>query len=169
MTAAERGTLTHRALSLMPLDALRTAEDIPMVIREALEAMQKRGLFTEEELHIISVGAISGYFTSKIGRRMLQSGNVRREWAFNLRLTGQQALLLQGVIDCAFEENGAWVLVDYKTDRVDDEQTLVNRYAEQLAWYARALTEITGKPVKERYLYALRVGKAIAVPEIDAK
>lgn len=169
MTAAGRGTLTHRALSLMPLDALRTAEDIPMVIREALEMMQKRGLFTEEELHIISVGAISGYFTSEIGRRMLQSGNVRREWAFNLRLTGQQALLLQGVIDCAFEENGTWVLVDYKTDRVDDEQTLVNRYAEQLAWYARALAEITGKPVKERYLYALRVGKAIAVPEIDAK
>ena len=67
MTAAERGTLTHRALSLMPLDALRTAEDIPTVIREALEAMQKRGLFTEEELHIISVGAISGYFTSEIG------------------------------------------------------------------------------------------------------
>ena len=116
MTAAERGTLTHRALSLMPLDALRVADDIPTVIREALEAMQKRGLFTEEELHIISVGAISGYFTSEIGRRMLQSGNVRREWAFNLRLTGQQALLLQGVIDCAFEENGAWVLVDYKTD-----------------------------------------------------
>ena len=110
MTAAERGTLTHRALSLMPLDALRVAEDIPMLIRESLEAMQKRGLFTEEELHIISVGAISGYFTSEIGRRMLQSGNVRREWAFNLRLTGQQALLLQGVIDCAFEENGAWVL-----------------------------------------------------------
>lgn len=169
MTAAERGTLTHRALSLMPLDALRAADNIPTVIREALAAMQKRGLFTEEELHIISVSAISGYFTSKIGRRMLQSGNVRREWAFNLRLTGQQALLLQGVIDCAFEENGAWVLVDYKTDRMDDEQTLVNRYAEQLAWYARALAEITGKPVKERYLYALRVGKAIAVPEIDAK
>lgn len=37
MTAAERGTLTHRALSLMPLDALRTADDIPTVIREALE------------------------------------------------------------------------------------------------------------------------------------
>lgn len=169
MTAAERGTLTHRALSLMPLDALRAADDIPRVIREALAAMQKRGLFTVDELHIISVGAISGYFTSEIGRRMLQSGNVRREWAFNLRLTGKQARLLQGVIDCAFEENGAWVLVDYKTDRVDDEQTLVNRYAEQLAWYARALAKITGKPVKERYLYALRVGKAIAVPEIDAK
>ena len=128
-----------------------------------------RVIKNDKELHIISVSAISGYFTSEIGRRMLQSGNVRREWAFNLRLTGQQALLLRGVIDCAFEENGAWVLVDYKTDRVDDEQTLVNRYAEQLAWYARALTEITGKPVKERYLYALRVGKAIAVPEIDAK
>ena len=169
MTAAERGTLTHRALSLMPLDAMRVAEDVPAAIREALQAMQKRGLFTVDELRVIDVRAISGYFTSEIGRRMLQSGNVRREWAFNLRLMGQQAMLLQGVIDCAFEENGAWVLVDYKTDRVDDEQALVDRYAEQLAWYARALVEITGKPVKERYLYALRVGKAIAVPEIDAK
>ena len=69
--------------------------------------MQKRELVTEEVRQTISVSAISGYFTSEIGRRMLQSGNVRREWAFNLRLTGQQALLLQGVIDCAFEENGA--------------------------------------------------------------
>lgn len=169
MTAAERGTLTHRALSLMPLDALRTAADVPGAIREALQGMQSRGIFTEDELRVINVRAISGYFASKLGRRMLQSGNVRREWAFNLRLTGQQALLLQGVIDCAFEENGAWVLVDYKTDRADDEQTLVNRYAEQLAWYARALTEITGKPVKERYLYALSVGKAIPVPNLDAK
>lgn len=167
MTAAERGTLTHRALSLMPLDALRTAQDRPAAIREALQAMQARGIFTPEELRAIDVRSISGYFTSALGERMLQSDNVRREWAFNLRLTGQQAMLLQGVIDCAFEENGAWVLVDYKTDRVDDAQALVARYAEQVAWYARALTEITGKSVRERWLYALRAGEALAVPEIS--
>lgn len=167
MTAAERGTLTHRALSLMPLDTLRTAQDRSAAIREALQAMQARGVFTQEELRAIDVRTISSYFASTLGNRMLQSDHVRREWAFNLRLTGEQAMLLQGVIDCAFEENGAWVLVDYKTDRVDDAQALVARYAEQVAWYARALTEITGKPVRERWLYALRAEEALAVPEIS--
>ena len=169
MTAAERGTLTHRALSLMPLDLLRTAQDVQGTVGEALAGMQTRGIFTAEELRVIDSHAISEYFTSALGKRMLQSGNVRREWAFNLRLTDQQALLLQGVIDCAFEEDGAWVLVDYKTDRADDVQALIARYTEQLAWYARALTEITGKPVRERWLYALSAGKALAVPALAAR
>ena len=120
-----------------------------------------RVIKNDKELHIISVGAISGYFTSKIGRRMLQSGNVRREWAFNLRLTGKQALLLQGVIDCAFEENGAWVLVDYKTDA--DAAGAIERHRPQLALYAQALAGITGRPVRERVLYLVRAGMGYQV------
>ena len=57
-------------------------------------------------------------------------------------------LLLQGVIDCAFLENGAWHVLDYKTDRVTDEDAFVARHRMQLAWYARALREISGVPVK---------------------
>ena len=127
-------------------------------------------MVSENELAAVKPYLLVRLFASPLGVRMLAAQELHREWAFTYRReTETGAQLLQGVIDCCFIERGAWVLVDYKTDRVDDEQTLVNRYAEQLAWYARALTEITGKSVKERYLYALRVGKAIAVPEIDAK
>ena len=93
---------------------------------------------------------------------MLQSQQVRREWSFNLRMEGDT--LLQGVIDCAFLEDGGWVLLDYKTDRIDDEEAFIQRYAMQLEWYARALEKITGNPVKEMWLYALGKAKAYSVP-----
>ena len=72
----------------------------------------------------------------------------------------KQGTLLQGVIDCAFMENGAWVLVDYKTDRIADEDAFIQRYQLQLEWYARALEKITGLPVKEKYLYSITLNKA---------
>ena len=92
---------------------------------------------------------------------MLRSQNVRREWAFNLMIEG--GTLLQGVIDCAFQEDDGWVLVDYKTDRIADEAAFLQRYEGQIGWYARALETITGMPVKEKYLYSLSLGKIFAV------
>ena len=90
---------------------------------------------------------------------MLCSRTVRREWAFNL-VMDERGTLLQGVIDCAFQEDGAWVLVDYKTDRIEDEDAFLQRYQLQMDWYAKALQRITGLPVKEKYLYALGKAKA---------
>ena len=55
--------------------------------------------------------------------------------------------LVQGVIDCCFEERGGWVLLDYKTDG-GDVQEILARYREQITLYARALHEITGLPVR---------------------
>ena len=75
----------------------------------------------------------------------------------------QQGTLLQGVIDCAFLEDDQWVLVDYKTDRIQDEDAFIHRYEMQLAWYARALERITGKRVKERYLYSISKTKEYPV------
>ena len=52
--------------------------------------------------------------------------------------------------------------MDYKTDAVDGER-LRARYAEQMRWYARALAEITGAPVREALLFSLRRGEAYDV------
>ena len=94
-----------------------------------------------------------------------------REQPFNLEVEadsigyeGSGTMLVQGILDLAFLEDG-WVLVDYKTDRVTKE-TLAQTaqgYAVQLALYARALAEITGIPVKERYLYFLRMQECVKV------
>ena len=160
MTGAERGTLTHRALSLIPLDALREAERIDAAVKQALHDMAEREIFTYQELLVLDLCGIADYFRSDVGARMLRSNLVRREWSFNLVMDDAQGTLLQGVIDCAFLEDGQWVLVDYKTDHITDEDAFRERYAMQVAWYARALAKITGKPVKEAWLYAIGKRKA---------
>ncbi len=158
MTGAERGTAIHRVLSLIDLQAL--GGNISEGLWQELHRLQEQGCITQDEADVISHRSLTQFYQSPIAQRMLQSQQVRREWSFNLRMEGDT--LLQGVIDCAFLEDGGWVLLDYKTDRIDDEEAFIQRYAMQLEWYARALEKITGTPVKEMWLYAL--GKAKAVP-----
>ena len=166
LTGAERGTLVHRALSLIPLADVRGADDVYRAVHEAIHGMVEREIFTAQELLALNVRGVAGFFLSDIGRRMLQSDTVRREWGFNLVIDGEHGTLLQGVIDCAFREGDGWILVDYKTDRFDDEDAFRERYAMQLEWYARALERITGQPVKEMWLYAIRRSQAYLMPRI---
>lgn len=96
---------------------------------------------------------------------MLGSGRVVREMPFEVAVdaallpgsgaVGEQ-VLLQGIIDCFFYEDDGIVLVDYKTDRVKSEADIAkikDRYAPQLALYAAAIEQITGRKVKQKNLY----------------
>lgn len=74
-----------------------------------------------------------------------------------------ETVLIQGVIDVFFYENDELVLADYKTDKVSCKEELVLRYQDQLNYYQRALEQITGKRVKERYLYSFYLQEAIHV------
>ncbi len=165
MTGAERGTLMHRALSLMPLESLRNSGDLTQVVHRVLHELVEREVFTAQELLVLDLNGLAGFFRSELGQRMLQSDTVRREWNFNLVLEEQQGSLLQGVIDCCFLEEGEWVLVDYKTDRITDERAFQDRYALQLTWYARALEKITGRKVRQKWLYAIGLQKAYQLKE----
>ena len=156
-TAAQRGTVTHRVLG---------AIDYALAGRgqwaAALDALEKSGLLSAEERKDVRVDWLKKFFLSPLGQRALNAREVHREWAFNLK--GPMRTMIQGVIDLCFLEDGQWVLADYKTDRADGE-TLLRRYALQLRWYARALGEITGLPVKETLLFSLRAGEALPVPD----
>ena len=70
-------------------------------------------------------------------------------------------VLIQGIIDAYFEEDGEIVVLDYKTDRVQTEAELKDRYQEQLRLYTRALEQITQKKVKEQIIYSFTLGKEI--------
>ena len=72
-------------------------------------------------------------------------------------------MLLQGIIDCAFGENGDIVLVDYKTDRVRTLEELAARYKTQLSVYAYAAKQIFEADVREAYLYSFALGQAVRV------
>ena len=82
-----------------------------------------------------------------------------------------ETVLVQGIIDAYFFEEDGIVLVDYKTDRAleGDEESLVRRYQTQFDLYREALESLTGKRVKESFLYSLSLGRAVPVPAREEK
>lgn len=155
MTPALRGTITHRVLGLVDLRLVAGGQ-----YGDAMEELQKRNLLTPAERNAVRLSWLKGFYQSGLGRRVLLSPQVHREWAFNL--AGEHNTLVQGVIDLCFREGDKWVLVDYKTDHAEPEEIL-ERYRLQMQWYRKALEQITGLPVKETFLFALRSGCAILV------
>lgn len=75
----------------------------------------------------------------------------------------KETLMLRGIIDAYFEENGEIVLVDYKTDFVNEENKVdvVNKYKKQLELYSEALERLTGKNVKEKCIYLFGIDEAL--------
>ena len=166
MTAAERGTLIHNALSALDLTALRDCSDLDQALAAQLQDLYARNLVSQP----VDAAPLSAFFRRPAGQRLLASSQVRREWPFNLRMSAQEALgvesqarvVVQGVVDCCFIEDGKWVLLDYKTDRMEDED-LLRRYRAQVDLYRKALERITGISVKESLLCLLSAGRELAV------
>ncbi|MBP3729157.1 MAG: PD-(D/E)XK nuclease family protein, partial [Lachnospiraceae bacterium] len=160
--AAERGSLYHRVMELIPWELGETEE----AIRGFLTAAAGRGLLRPEDLRELNPALIASFFRQEEGRRSLRAfraGKLWREQPFvigvpyqeiNPEYSGEERVLVQGIIDLFFEEEGQLILVDYKTDRQVTREQLRQRYAGQLDYYARALEMARNQPVKERYLYS---------------
>ena len=137
--------------------------------RNLLARMVTEEFLTAEEAAVVDAEKIAAFANSPLGRRIAASPQLRREQPFNilLEVNGSMAAV-QGIIDCCFEEDGAWVLLDYKTTRVESAAELARRapqlrktYAAQMVIYRRALEAATGMPVRETYLYLTNLGETI--------
>lgn len=156
ITASERGSAVHTLLSTVPLDV----QDLDAARRTMVE----NGLLSPEQARVLPMRKLMAMMNGPVWQRMKRAKVLHREWPFNLRMEQEgNRTLLQGVIDCCFIEDGGWVLVDYKSDRSDDVDALVEQYRPQLALYALALERMTGLPVKERILYLLEKEAAYLV------
>ena len=162
-----RGTLTHRVLSVIDLTALREGLPAQKVMEQLRTKMLENHMMSQEEASQIQEDRICAFLESPLGRRMIDAEEVHREWNFNLRVRRDREIILQGVIDCAFREPAGWVILDYKTDRVEDPEAFVNEYTPQMMWYVRAVSELTGQPVQEAYLYSLTLGRPFLLPLND--
>ena len=99
-------------------------------------------------------------------QRAAAAGKLYREKQFVIGIPAREMgewdsderILIQGIIDAFFEEDGKLVLVDYKTDYVENSDILIRRYEAQVRYYTRALEQMTEKRVAERYLYSFRFG-----------
>ena len=129
-------------------------------IKSELARLVEKRVMTPAEAELADVRMAARFLTGPLGQRMLAASMVRREWSFNLHVEEPFPTLLQGVIDLCFLEDGAWVLVDFKTDRVAAADELWQRYGRQISYYRQALLAGTPWPVKEWALYSLRLGEA---------
>jgi ATP-dependent helicase/nuclease subunit A len=84
-----------------------------------------------------------------------------------MRIDPNKPTMVQGIVDCAFKENGVWILIDYKTDKDTEEATFVPRHEQQMNWYREALERLTRVEVREMWLFALRAGTAYPVKRIE--
>jgi ATP-dependent helicase/nuclease subunit A len=66
--------------------------------------------------------------------------------------------MMQGIIDLFFIENNEVVLLDYKTDNINNIEELANKYNTQMKYYKIAIESITGLKVKEVYIYSFKAG-----------
>ena len=166
-SAVDIGSATHRFLRLLDLSLFREEAASPYYrIREEAERMEAEGTLSHEEARLIRYQGVSVFLESDLGQRMLQSEEVHREWSFTMQLAPDHPTLVQGIVDCAFLEEGQWVLIDYKTDRDTARDTFVPRHTLQMNWYRTALERLTHRPVREMWLYALRAGIAYPVPRV---
>ena len=165
VTGAQWGTLMHEAMQWLPVKKYTQKS-----MTDMLDSLQVEGKFSDEERSLLSDRSLYGFFNSDLGQRLIASKRVERELPFSMLFDGNRVypgvengerLFLQGIIDTAFVEDGQWVLVDYKTDRVKSGDELIRRYKIQMDLYKEALERLTNMPVKASYIYSFRLHEAV--------
>jgi ATP-dependent helicase/nuclease subunit A len=155
MTPAERGTIMH--LVMQQVDV--TKEVTVHAVQEQVARMVSGEWLTEEQAKAVDVESIIAFFATPIGKRLQRAKRLEREVPFYFAHEVEgEIVVVQGVIDCIFEDEHGLVLIDYKTDRVswmhDPQEQLKRRYKGQLALYREAIEAIWKKKVTETYVYA---------------
>ena len=165
---AERGTAYHRFFQLLDFSKVTCRKDIEIQRRN----LMAEGRLSESANHYIRNMSIWRFLQSDLGKRMSlaqSEGRLHKEQQFVVGIPARnmgagdsdELVIVEGIMDAWFEENGELVLMDYKTDRVDDEGVLREHYSRQLDYYARALTQMTGKKIKEKWIYSLALEREI--------
>lgn len=169
LTPAQRGTATHKFMQFSNYAAARAD------IESELARLVDGGFLSEEEGKAVNVSAAKRFFMSSLAERIFASDNVMREKKFAAlfpakffypELTGEAAeekIVVQGIADCVFVEDGKLVIVDYKTDTGVDAEALLDRYSAQLGIYREALSQALGTPVKETLLYSFFMNSTVKV------
>lgn len=166
---AARGTLYHTFMENLDFSK---KEELQMQLEELVNC----GKMSRDEASAVRLSDIRRFLKTKTGKGMEQAaraGKLHREQPFVLGVpaetiqkewSGDETVLVQGIIDAWFEdEDGAVILVDYKTDHIADREKLAERYRGQLSYYAQALEQLTGRTVKTQVIYSFFLSKEIVL------
>ncbi|WP_251861252.1 helicase-exonuclease AddAB subunit AddA [Clostridium sp. Marseille-Q2269] len=172
ISASERGTIIHLFMQHLDLKQVENQQEI----KAQIDRLIKREFITYEQSKVIKPYKILKFCKSELGKRMIKSNSINREMAFSIEAPPgeiykeldkekykEEKVIIQGIIDCYFEEEDGLVLIDYKTDYVENIEEIRNRYKIQIKYYEEALNKITGKSVKDKYLYLFSIDDYIKI------
>ena len=135
--------------------------------------MEAEGYFDAALALQISASKLFHFFDSPLGKQLISAETILREFKFSILdnaekymdgLDGEE-VLLQGVVDCAFIEDGQITVIDFKTDRVNDNtiESVAHGYFPQVNAYAHSLGRIFQMPIQNAYLYFFETNSLISV------
>ncbi len=169
ISGAEFGTLMHSVMQHLDFSGDLTRAGISRQIEELVTAQ----IINPEHAEIIrrKAKSIADFFTSEIGKKAVNAQEIYKELPFSFYIdakstkvfTGDEKILVQGIIDLLFKYNGKWFLVDYKTDRDNSDEYFQKEYHEQIRYYVEAIQTVANIKIDAQYLYLLGAGRFIVV------
>jgi len=167
LSGADRGTALHTFMQFCDFDLAKADPEAE------IERLLEKRFITKKQAEVIDPRKISGFFRSSLYERIEKSPRVLREFRFIRGISAaklgyegtsdEDKITVQGVADCVFEENGKLIVVDYKTDFVENIEELRERYAGQLHMYRELLSESLGMEVSAAIIWSFRFGKELEV------
>jgi len=175
-SAADVGIAYHRIMEF--IDFGRAADTGGRVDTEYIEErarfLMDHDAIDKEVFDALDLSRIEAFFRSDLGKRAVAAAErktLMREKPFTLRtVRNGRSMLVQGVIDCCFEENGRMILIDYKSSFIRpgspheaELERIRDEYKVQIDLYREAVEKGTGMEVSEAYLYLLTVSESISL------
>lgn len=156
--AMTRGTAIHKVFERIDFVSIHTIQEA----KTHLEQLLKNQYIDEETYQMFNIYKFMAFINSELGIRLKRAKQIYRETPFVFLEDGQ---FIQGIIDLYFEEEDGLVLVDYKTDglkgRTLDE--VASPYVDQMRYYEKALSTLTGCKVKEKVIYFIDMEAAYKI------
>ncbi len=169
ITGTEKGTLIHLCMQKLNL---HKSEYKLNEIKDLIQELVDKKIITLKEAEAINKWKIFNFTKSNIWKEMCEAKLVEREKPFYTNIPAKQiygtdteeSILVQGIIDLYYiNQKDELVLVDYKTDYVENQDELITKYKTQLDLYKTALEEALNKKVSKIYIYSTYLDKEIKI------
>ena len=160
-TAVRKGILVHFILEHLDMSISSKDE-----LKKYIDSLVLSNTINENDKKYINITRIYNFLNSNIGVELKKAKKVFREYEFILKDESISRSIIQGVIDLFYiREDGKVVLVDFKTDRIFDEEVFTKRYKRQLDIYKEAIEKLLLYKVDRTYIYSFSMNKEIEIKE----
>ncbi|MBR3768038.1 MAG: helicase-exonuclease AddAB subunit AddA [Clostridia bacterium] len=169
LSPADIGTATHKFLQYCDFSVCRSCPDAER------DRLIKEGRLTSKQAAVVDMESVRVFVSSDIMKRAEKSGSLYREKQFTMAKSicdidknisekfRDEKTVVIGKIDLLFIENDGAVIVDYKTDNINDIGVLEDRYRSQMLLYIEAIEKSMEIKVKECILYSLKLKDSISL------